>query len=142
MLKEFEKTAADALEELKKVRDLTGLEDFRIKYLSRKGKITDLLSQVGKVPAELKPQAGKLANSIKKQVSDSFEQIKTSLSQSEKAKAKETFDVTIPGIAPSIGSKIISLRRQSMNCWRFSAGWVLVWLTVLRSKMNGTILLH
>ena len=43
MLKEFEKTAADALEELKKVRDLTGLEEFRIKYLSRKGKITELI---------------------------------------------------------------------------------------------------
>ena len=62
MLKEFEKTAAEALDDLKKVRDLAGLEEFRIKYLSRKGKITELLSQVGKVPAELKPQAGKLAN--------------------------------------------------------------------------------
>lgn len=104
MLKEFEKTAADALEELKHIRDLARLEEFRIKYLSRKGKITDLLSQVGKVPAELKPQAGKLANSIKKQVSESFEQLKGSLSESQKAKGKETIDVTIPGIMPQIGS--------------------------------------
>jgi phenylalanyl-tRNA synthetase alpha chain len=107
MLKEFEKIAGEALEELKKIRDLSGLEEFRIKYLSRKGKVTDLLSQVGKVPAELKPQAGKLANSIKKQVSEQFELLKTGLSQSQKAKVKETIDVTIPGVAPLAGASHI-----------------------------------
>ena len=107
MLKEFEKTAADALDDLKKVRDLPGLEDFRIKYLSRKGKITELLSEVGKVPAELKPQAGKLANTVKKQVTEAFEQIKTALSQTEKAKVRELIDVTIPGAACNIGKNHI-----------------------------------
>jgi phenylalanyl-tRNA synthetase alpha chain len=107
MLKEFDKIAGEALEELKKIRDLSGLEEFRIKYLSRKGKVTDLLSQVGKVPAELKPQAGKLANSIKKQVSEQFELLKTGLSQSQKAKVKETIDVTIPGVAPLAGASHI-----------------------------------
>ena len=52
MLKEFETTAADALDDLKKVRDVAGLEEFRIKYLSRNGKITELLSRVGTAPAE------------------------------------------------------------------------------------------
>jgi phenylalanyl-tRNA synthetase alpha chain len=107
MLKEFEKTAAQALDELKKVRDLPGLEDFRIKYLSRKGKITELLSQVGKVPAELKPQAGKLANSVKQQVTEAFEKLKSGLSQSEKAKVKEIIDVTIPGVPCRIGKNHI-----------------------------------
>jgi phenylalanyl-tRNA synthetase alpha chain len=107
MLKEFEKTAAEALDDLKKVRDLPGLEDFRIKYLSRKGKITELLSQVGQVPAELKPQAGKLANTVKKQVTEAFEKVKTTLGQSEKANAKEVIDVTVPGIRPLIGKNHI-----------------------------------
>ncbi|MDO8302055.1 MAG: phenylalanine--tRNA ligase subunit alpha [Sedimentisphaerales bacterium] len=107
MLKEFETTAAEALDDLKKVRDLAGLEEFRIKYLSRNGKITELLSQVGKAPAELKPQAGKLANTVKKQVTDAFEQIKATLGQSEKAKVKELLDVTIPGTPCRIGKNHI-----------------------------------
>ena len=107
MLKEFETTAAEALDDLKKVRDVAGLEEFRIKYLSRNGKITELLSQVGKAPAELKPQAGKLANTVKKQVSEAFEQIKATLGQSEKAKVKELLDVTIPGIPSRIGKNHI-----------------------------------
>lgn len=107
MLKEFETTAAEALDDLKNVRDAAGLEEFRIKYLSRNGKITELLSQVGKAPAELKPQAGKLANTVKKQVTEAFEQIKTALGQSEKAKVKELLDVTIPGIPSRIGKNHI-----------------------------------
>jgi phenylalanyl-tRNA synthetase alpha chain len=107
MLKEFETTAAEALDDLKKVRDTAGLEEFRIKYLSRNGKITELLSQVGKAPAELKPQAGKLANTVKKQVTDAFEQIKAALGQSEKARVKELLDVTIPGIPSRIGKNHI-----------------------------------
>jgi phenylalanyl-tRNA synthetase alpha chain len=107
MLKEFETTAAEALEDLKKVRDVAGLEEFRIKYLSRNGKITELLSMVGKAPAELKPQAGKLANTVKKQVTEAFEQIKTTIGQTEKAKVKELLDVTIPGIPARIGKNHI-----------------------------------
>jgi phenylalanyl-tRNA synthetase alpha chain len=107
MLKEFETTAAEALDDLKKVRDVAGLEEFRIKYLSRNGKITELLSQVGKAPAELKPQAGKLANTVKKQVTEAFEQIKVSLGQSEKGKVKELLDVTIPGLPSRIGKNHI-----------------------------------
>jgi phenylalanyl-tRNA synthetase alpha chain len=107
MLKEFETTAAEALDDLKKVRDVAGLEEFRIKYLSRNGKITELLSRVGTAPAELKPQAGKLANTVKKQVADAFEQIKATLGQSEKAKVKELLDVTIPGIPSRIGKNHI-----------------------------------
>ena len=69
MLDEFKKTGKEALADLKKVTDLASLEEFRIKYLSRKGQIIQLLSQIGKLPPEEKPQAGQLANKIKNSVS-------------------------------------------------------------------------
>ena len=72
VLTQFKKIGQDALTELKKVTDLAGLEDFRIKYLARKGQITQLLSQIGKLPAEQKPQAGQLANKIKKEVTKAY----------------------------------------------------------------------
>ncbi len=54
MLEQFEKIGRDALAELKKVADLAVLEEFRIKYLGRKGQVTQMLSQIGKLPAEQK----------------------------------------------------------------------------------------
>ncbi len=81
---------------LKQVTDLKALEEFRIKYLSRKGKVSQMLNQIGKYPAELKPQAGQIANQIKKEVAEAFENLKHQLSQT-KTRPAEFIDVTLPG---------------------------------------------
>ena len=67
MLEQFEKIGKDALADLKKVTDLAALEEYRIKYLSRKGQVTQMLSQIGRFPAEQRPQAGQVANKVKEQ---------------------------------------------------------------------------
>jgi len=103
MLEQFKKTGKDALADLKKVTDLTTLEEFRIKYLSRKGRIIQMLSQIGKLPPEQKPLAGQLANKIKKEVTKAFEQLKSVLLQSKQEKTKELIDVTLPGKPVRIG---------------------------------------
>ena len=102
MLEQFEKTGEDALADLKKVTDLSALEEFRIKYLGRKGRITQMLSQIGKLPREQKPQAGQLANKIKNEVTSAFEQRKNTLSQSQQ-QTGELIDVTLPGKPVNIG---------------------------------------
>lgn len=103
MLEQFKKTGKEALADLKKVTDLAALEEFRIKYLSRKGQIIQMLSQIGKMPPEEKPQAGQFANKIKKEVTKAFEQLKSTLVQSQQGQSKELIDVTLPGIPVSIG---------------------------------------
>ena len=103
MLEQFEKIGKNALEGLKKVTDLESLEQFRIKYLARKGQITQMLSQIGQVPPEQKPQAGKLANKIKKDVTAAFEQLKKTLTESQGGKTQQFVDVTLPGIPTRIG---------------------------------------
>ena len=102
MLDEFKKTGKEALADLKKVNDMATLEEFRIKYLSRKGRIIQLLSQIGKLPPEEKPQAGQLANKIKKEVTSAFEKLKSSL-QSKQVQSKEFIDVTLPGRPVNVG---------------------------------------
>jgi phenylalanyl-tRNA synthetase alpha chain len=102
MLEQFEKIGKDALAELKKVTDLTVLEEFRIKYLARKGQITQMLSQIGTLPLEQKPKAGQLANKIKNQVTKAFEELKSNL-QSQREKSQELIDVTLPGKLVNIG---------------------------------------
>jgi len=102
MLEQFEKIGKDALGDLKKVADLKALEDFRIKYLGRKGQIIQILSQIGKLPSEQKPRAGRLANKIRKEVTEVFEQLKKSLQESQQ-KTREFIDVTLPGVPVRIG---------------------------------------
>lgn len=102
MLERFEKIGESALAELKKVADKAGLEEFRIKYLGRKGEVTQMLSQIGQFAAEQRRDAGQLANKVKKEVTAAFEQLKSSI-ESQRAKPKELVDVTLPGKSPNIG---------------------------------------
>jgi phenylalanyl-tRNA synthetase alpha chain len=102
MLEQFEKIGSEALKALKQAKDPAALEDFRIKYLGRKGQITQMLSQIGQFPPEQKRSAGQLANKIKKQVSQAFEQLKDKLQQSQQ-KPSQLIDVTLPGITPNVG---------------------------------------
>jgi phenylalanyl-tRNA synthetase alpha chain len=102
MLEQFEQIGRQALAELKQVRDLKALEDFRIKYLSRKGLVMQLLSEVGRLPREEKPQAGQVANKTKNDVTAAFEQRKKVLEDAQK-QTRELVDVTLPGIPVLIG---------------------------------------
>jgi len=104
MLEQFEKIGEQALAELRKVADLAALEQFRIKYLGRKGQVTQMLSQIGSFPPEQKPKAGQLANKIKRDVSGAFEEKKEAL-LSQQEKPKELIDVTLPGVPVRIGKK-------------------------------------
>ncbi len=102
MLEQFEQAAGQALAELEQVRDLKALEDFRIKYLGRKGLIMQLLSEVGQLPREQKPRAGQLANRAKNEVATAFEHRKKALEESQKHK-RELIDVTVPGFPFLLG---------------------------------------
>ncbi len=103
MLEQLEKIGREALADLQKVSDPKALEDFRIKYLARKGQITQMLSQLGTLPAEQRRQAGQLANTIKQQVTGEFEQLRDTLLQAEQKKSKELIDITLPGKRILIG---------------------------------------
>ena len=102
MLEEFEKISVQALKALKGVRDKATLEEFRIKYLSRKGLVTQMLSRIGKLAPEQRREGGQLANRIKKDVTAAFDSLKEKLSKSEK-EVQPVFDVTLPGEVVHVG---------------------------------------
>jgi len=109
MLEQFEKIGKGALADLKRVTDVKALEDFRIKYLGRKGQIIQMLSRIGDLPAEQKPHAGQLANKIKKEVTEAFEQLKKTLLESQQI-SREFVDVTLPGITVNVGKPHVITR--------------------------------
>lgn len=92
-----------ALEELKAVRDLAGLETFRISYLGKKGLITSLLKEIAGLAPEERPEAGKLANQVKQHVTGRFEEAK-GRTEAEAAKKISALDVTLPGRRPARGT--------------------------------------
>ncbi len=97
MLEKFEQIGKDALETLKKVTSPTELEEYRIRFLSRKGIVTDMLSKIGSFPAEQRKAAGALANKVKQEVTTAFEHLKNSL-QGTSGQKGPIVDVTLPGV--------------------------------------------
>ncbi len=79
--------------------DLKILDDIRVQYLGKKGLLTEQLKQLGKLPAEDRPQAGQAINVAKKQVQASIEARKTELQGAalEEQLASERIDITLPG---------------------------------------------
>jgi len=110
MLEEFEKIGKDALTDLKKVTDLEGLEQFRIKYLARKGQITQMLSRIGRFPPDQRPRAGTIANKVKKEITAEFDRLKAGLARAQQAKSEKLIDITLPGIAPNVGKTHVITR--------------------------------
>ena len=72
-----------ALKEIDAIAEFSELEEFRIRYLGKKGQLTRFVKQIGRLAPEERPAMGKLANRIKKELSDRFEQAKAALRQAE-----------------------------------------------------------
>lgn len=103
-LKEFFQQAE---KEIDKAASLEGLEKIRVKYLGRKGKITEILRRVGKLPPAERPILGKLSNEVRIK---SEREIRLKREQLEKQATEskllaEKIDITLPGKRRPVGKK-------------------------------------
>ena len=107
MKAELEAIAKQALEELKGAQDLKVLDAVRVKYLGKKGELTAILKQMGKLTAEERPVIGQLANQVRADIEQMLEQTKTDLEAKalDIRLAGETLDVTLPGQKKPLGKK-------------------------------------
>lgn len=105
MLNEFEQIGREAHAELDQVDSAEALEQFRIKYLGRKGRVTEMLSRIGQLAPDQRRQGGQLANRIKQEVTAAFDQRKESLGEGRKKKAEPLVDVTLPGRPFELGRR-------------------------------------
>ncbi len=81
------------------------LEALRIQYLGKKGELTAVLKQMGRLSAEERPIMGQLANEVRAAVEQTLEAQKKLLTDKalEMKLAAETLDVTVPGVEPRLG---------------------------------------
>ena len=110
----MENIKKDIQQDLENVQDIKTLNDLKIKYIGKKGIITELYSKMKEIPNEEKKEYGKKINELKNMFNDKYEEIKTKLEQKELEEklASEKIDVTLPGTkievgAPNILEKII-----------------------------------
>lgn len=78
------------------------LEELRINYLGRKGRLTQVLKQLSQLPPEERKEMGRLANDAKKAVQETIRNQQRSLREEPKLE-KEWLDVTAPGKKPAQG---------------------------------------
>jgi phenylalanyl-tRNA synthetase alpha chain len=91
------------------------LEDFRLKFLSRKGIVNDLFEAFKAMPPEEKKQFGKVMNEFKSLAENAFNTFKEKLEEVE-VSAENTVDYTLPGEAFSTGSRHpVSLVLKEIN---------------------------
>ncbi len=98
------KAALEAMREsvrqqLDSVSDLKNLEALRVKYLGKKGELTGILKQMGKLSPEERPLIGQLANEVRSQLDawmgETEQKVKEQL-QAARLQA-ETVDISMPG---------------------------------------------
>ena len=87
--------------------DIELLESLRVKYLGKKGELTGILRQMGKLSAEERPAMGQLANQLRGDIEAAIEQRKAELGSKlmELKLEREAVDVTLPGETSTLGHK-------------------------------------
>jgi phenylalanyl-tRNA synthetase alpha chain len=89
----------DALEAIATVTTLDQLEQLRIKYLGKKGSLSQVLGSMGRLDASERPRIGALANEVRDALQAKLDQTRNALeaAQIEAQLESETLDVTMPG---------------------------------------------
>lgn len=115
MQEKLETIRQEAINAIKNSEDINSLEEVRIKYMGKKGKLTSLLRSMGSINPEQRPKIGKIANEIRDYLEEEINKQKEKLKKDidlHKIK-KEKIDVTLPGINLKRGS--LHLITQMLN---------------------------
>lgn len=88
-----------AMAELEAVASLDALKDIRVKYLGKKGPMTEILRGMGKLPAEERPVIGQIVNEIKSALEEAINSKTEILEKQALADklANDKVDITLPG---------------------------------------------
>ena len=111
MKDQLQKIKEQALSQIDACSEVKEIDDLRVKVLGKKGELTAILKQMGKLTAEERPVIGQLANEVRENLEKSISEKLASLKSKavEMKLAAETVDVTMPGTKHEQG------RRHPLN---------------------------
>jgi len=97
----------NAIKEINEAKEMLSLNDLRVSYLGKKGKLTEILRSMGNLSKEERPKIGALVNEAKEElekiIKEKEEKFKSI--ELEKKLEKERIDVTLPSSKIKRGSK-------------------------------------
>ena len=107
MKAQLEAIRSAALEAINGTQTTAELDAVRVQYLGKKGELTAVLKQMGKLSPEERPVMGQMANDVRAALEVAIESQSAVLAEKALADklAAETLDVTIPGKEVKIGHK-------------------------------------
>ena len=139
-LKMLQEKASEAFREAKEIKDV---DELKVKYLGKKGELTRLLKDLGRLSAEERPIIGQFANDVRQDIETMLEETKKRLTaaEMERRMEKEKIDVTMPGKAQemnrthsiSMAKSFCGRRPPRCRCvpWR-RASCLFVWSAPVR----------
>ncbi len=99
MKQQLENIRLSALQQIADAQTPAEIDDIRVRVLGKKGEVTAILKQMGKLSAEERPVMGALANEVREAVenaiADKQQQLKKAIL--EKQLVEEELDITLPG---------------------------------------------
>ena len=99
MKQQLENIRLSALQQIADTQTPAEIDDIRVRVLGKKGEVTAILKQMGKLSAEERPVMGALANEVREAVenaiADKQQQLKKAIL--EKQLVEEQLDITLPG---------------------------------------------
>ena len=105
MKEQLEQIKAKALADLAAAADMSALDAVRVRVLGKKGELTAVLKQMGKLSAEERPVMGQMANAVRAKLEEALEKRRAALDAAalEAKLEAEAVDVTSPGKPVEMG---------------------------------------
>lgn len=107
MKERLEEIKNSAIAELKNSVKKEELEKLRVKYLGKKGELTQILRGMGALSKEERPVIGKIANEVREKIEGIINEAMDSFNQREKEEKlnSEIIDISLPGKKQTIGHR-------------------------------------
>lgn len=105
MEEQLKKLLITAKEKIEACESSEALLKLQVEFLGKKGSLTTILRQMGKLSPQERPKIGRLANEVKTELAQAFTKQEEILKAVEQQKQwqQESLDITLPGIKPRIG---------------------------------------
>lgn len=105
MKEQLEAIRQEAEAALQTCTDVKQLDAIRVQYLGKKGALTAILKQMGKLSAEERPVMGQLANAVRSDIESAITKQQAAIAEAalEQKLQSETLDITLPGKQKKIG---------------------------------------
>ncbi|AKL94509.1 phenylalanyl-tRNA synthetase alpha chain PheS [Clostridium aceticum] len=97
----------DAEKEIMLADSMETIEKARVKYLGKKGELTEILRGMGSLSAEERPIVGKIANEVRAAIESLLEESKKTMKNKvlQQQLEAEAIDITMPGKQVKLGKK-------------------------------------